>query len=154
MKPISRAARRRQDGDLLAGTAFVRPGHILLADRDALLRRRLTLALAADGHHVVEAHNQRVLLDLLATTLLGDEPAFQLVIFSVGLPGWSGLNLLHVLAESATPPKLLMLKGVGDDDLLTAAYQVKVSAVVERAADAHDVREAVRELLSDVTSAR
>jgi DNA-binding NarL/FixJ family response regulator len=148
MRTISRPA-RRHDGELLAGGPYVRPGHILLADRDALLRRRLVLALAADGHHVVEAHNQRALLDLLATTLLGDEPPFQLVIFSVALPGWSGLNLLHVLAESAAPPRLLMLKGAHDDDMLAAAYQASASAVVERAADVEDVRETVRDLLSD-----
>jgi DNA-binding NarL/FixJ family response regulator len=121
---------------------------ILVADADPQLRRRVARALAIDGHQITEVDSQSGLLESLATSLLSDRPPFQVLVCSVTLPGWSGLNLLHALDESQVAPRVVLLRDWNGDDLLAVAYRHGAAAVLPREVNDDDLRSTIRNVLA------
>jgi DNA-binding NarL/FixJ family response regulator len=121
---------------------------ILVAEADPQLRQRVARVLSADGHQITEVDSQSGLLESLASSLLAETPPYQVLVCSVTLPGWSGLNLLHALGESHAAPRLVLLRDWNGDDLLAVAYRHGAAAVLPREVNDDDLRSTIRHVLA------
>ena len=101
------------------------PGHILIVDDDALMRRSLSFNLEQSGYRTSNAANAEDALALARR----DPP--DLVLLDIGLPGMDGLDALrHLKDESGVPVIFLTARRrellfnaatLSENDLATAA---------------------------------
>jgi two-component system KDP operon response regulator KdpE len=112
---------------------------ILLVEDDATLRATLTIALAAEGHHVLPAADGRTALDAVRE----DQP--DLVILDLGLPDIDGTRVLAELRAGSSIPVLVLSArsdpsdkvgalDIGADDYLTKPFGTEELAARIRAA--------------------
>jgi len=120
------------------------PGHILLVDDDALLRRSLAFSLSQADYRVTTAVSAE---DALAVAR--DDPP-DLVLLDIGLPGMDGLAALRRFNEQMRVPVILLTARrreldqvlgleLGADDYVTKPFQTdvllaRIKAVLRRAA--------------------
>jgi CheY-like chemotaxis protein len=121
---------------------------ILLADCDPALRTRLASALTLAGHAVEEAGSQEVILDLLRRSLVAEAPVYDIIVCSVSIPGWSGLNLLYAIGQFRPAPRIVLLQEPIADYLLTAAYRIGPAMLVDRQVDGPQLCHIVADLLA------
>lgn len=107
------------------------PGHILIVDDDALMRRSLSFNLEQSGYRTNNAANAEDALALARR----DQP--DLVLLDIGLPGMDGLDALrHFKNELDTPVIFLTARRreldevlgleLGADDYVTKPYDLDV----------------------------
>jgi DNA-binding response OmpR family regulator len=107
------------------------PGHILVVDDDALLRRSLAFNLQQAGYHAASAANAE---DALAQAQL-DLP--DLVLLDIGLPGMDGLDALRQFKDRLGVPVILVTARrreldevlgleLGGDDYITKPFEMDV----------------------------
>jgi two-component system KDP operon response regulator KdpE len=112
---------------------------ILLVEDDATLRATLTIALTAEGHHVLPAADGRTALDAVRE----DQP--DLVVLDLGLPDIDGTRVLaEVRAGSSIPVLVLSARSdpsdkvgaldIGADDYLAKPFGMEELAARIRAA--------------------
>jgi len=111
---------------------------VLVIDDEPAVRSLLRDLLCAVGHAVVEAANGREGLEHIER---GER--FDLVLTDLGMPEISGWDVARAVAESPTPPPVILVTGWGiqlDDRTLAAS---RVAAVVAKPFTLEDVLGAV-----------
>jgi two-component system, OmpR family, KDP operon response regulator KdpE len=93
------------------------PAKILVVDDEPPIRKLLRMGLTAHGYEVIEAHNGKVALELLA-----QKPA--LVILDLGLPDIDGLELLQAIRKRAEGLPIVILSSRGDEVAKVAALDL------------------------------
>ncbi len=107
------------------------PGHILVVDDDALLRRSLAFNLQQAGYNATSAANAE---DALAQAQL-DPP--DLVLLDIGLPGMDGLDALRQFKTRLNVPVIFVTARrreldevlgleLGGDDYITKPFEMDV----------------------------
>jgi FixJ family two-component response regulator len=90
---------------------------VIIVDDDASVREALSELIASAGFRSVGFSSTR---DLLDADLL-DQPGC--LILDVRMPGASGLDLQHVLAQSGNPKPIIFLTGHGDIPMTVQAMK-------------------------------
>jgi DNA-binding response OmpR family regulator len=120
---------------------------ILLAEDDDEMRRMLVSALRRDGHVVEEASNGMDLLAKAGRSLLGFVGVpIDLVITDVCMPGFSGLEVLAALRETAPALRVIVITAFGSRDTRDEAARLGASAFFEKPFDPAELRAAVLRL--------
>ena len=129
---------------------------ILLVDDDRELTGMLQEYLGREGFEVTTSHDGAEALERLSQVRA--EPALDLVVLDVMLPGRSGLDVLRALRATDSAPPVLMLTARGDDvdrivglelgadDYLPKPFNprelvARIRAVLRRASDRNVPRE-------------
>jgi two-component system KDP operon response regulator KdpE len=93
------------------------PAKILVVDDEPPIRKLLRMGLTAHGYEVIEAHNGKVALELLA-----QKPA--LAILDLGLPDIDGLELLQAIRKRDQGLPIVILSSRGDEVAKVAALDL------------------------------
>lgn len=117
---------------------------VILCDDHALIRRgiRDTLADAADIQVLGEAGDYGEL-----RTLLRNLPADQdcdVLVLDINLPGRSGLDVLHVLKDEASPLRVLIVSMYPEDQYAIRALRAGAYGYVNKGGDPQLLVQAVR----------
>jgi len=102
---------------------------VLLVEDDAVLRTTLTIALTAEGHHVLPAADGRTALQAVRD----DQP--DLVVLDLGLPDIDGTEVLAAVRRGSSIPVLILSArsdtvdkvgalDIGADDYVTKPFSV------------------------------
>ncbi len=113
-----------------AGRPARRPGAVLLADDEEMVRTTLATALREAGHEVVEANNGREAVE----KVLADPSRFALVVLDIVMPVMDGREALRRLREKAPGVPVAMCTGYdpsGDDTLAAAGLLIKPFSIEE-----------------------
>lgn len=115
---------------------------VAIVDDHALIRRGLRDSLQDAGDIVVvgEAPDYGGLRDLIRTT------PFDVVLLDINLPGRSGLDVLHSLAEDATRVRALVLTMYPEDQYAIRALKAGAMGYLTKTAETAQIVEAVRTL--------
>ncbi|GAA1173288.1 DNA-binding NarL/FixJ family response regulator [Kitasatospora gansuensis] len=124
-----------------AGTAATSPVTLLIADDDEVTRSGLRTLLAAQpGITVVGEAADGVEAVEQAQRLCPD-----VVLMDVRMPRRNGIDATrHLLAESADPPKVVVITTFENDDYVTAALSAGASGFVLKRLPVRQIAEAVR----------
>lgn len=91
-----------------------RTGRVLVVEDEAPIRRYLGIALAAEGHEVIEADRGRAGIDKAATTLP------DCVILDLGLPDMDGKAVIAAIREWSRVPILVLSVRDGEAEKIAA----------------------------------
>jgi len=91
---------------------------ILIAEDDELMLRTLEMRLKKDGHEIIVARDGR---DALAR-IHDSQP--DLVISDIMMPYSSGLEIVGSLREKETYIPIIILSGMGQEDVVLEAFQL------------------------------
>src|SRR5438445_11228401 len=84
------------------------PLKILVIDDEPPIRKLLRMGLSTQGYQVLEAHNGKAALEVLA-----QEP--DLIILDLGLPDIQGLELLRMMRAKNEDVPIVVLSSRGDE---------------------------------------
>ena len=127
------------------------PKRVLVAEDDNDLRMLIAMALARDGHEVVQASDGRQILEQFAETV-GERPTapgFDLIITDVRMPGWSGLDVLAVLHHYPVSPPVVLITAFGDDQVHAEARRLGALATLDKPFDLDDLRALVARAITE-----
>ena len=115
---------------------------VVIVDDHALIRRGLRDSLheAGDIRVVGEASDYGGLRQLIRDT------AFDVLLLDINLPGRSGLDVLHSLAEDATRVRALVLTMYPEDQYAIRALKAGAMGYLNKSADPSQIVAAVRTL--------
>ena len=115
---------------------------VAIVDDHALIRRGLrdSLTEAGDIAVVGEAADYGELRQLLRDT------EFDVLLLDINLPGRSGLDVLHSLAESATRVRVLVITMYPEDQYAIRALKAGAMGYLSKSADPSQIVAAVRTL--------
>ncbi len=85
--------------------------HILLAEDDDSMRQFLTLALERAGHTVRACENGVVALAALQENITAGDPAFDLLLADIVMPGMDGIELSQKATQAAPTLKVMFITG-------------------------------------------
>ena len=113
---------------------------VILCDDHALIRRgiRDTLADAADIEVVAEASDYGELRGQLRSHRC------DVLVLDINLPGRSGLDVLHVLKDEASPIKVLVVSMYPEDQYAIRALRAGAHGYVNKGSDPQMIVNAVR----------
>ena len=113
---------------------------VILCDDHALIRRgiRDTLADAADIEVVAEASDYGELRSQLRSHRC------DVLVLDINLPGRSGLDVLHVLKDEASPIKVLVVSMYPEDQYAIRALRAGAHGYVNKGSDPQMIVNAVR----------
>ncbi len=113
---------------------------VILCDDHALIRRgiRDTLSEAVDIRVVGEAADYGELRSLMRDTRC------DVLVLAINLPGRSGLDVLHVLKDEASPVKVLIVSMYPEDQYAIRALRGGAYGYVNKAGDPQAIVQAVR----------
>ena len=94
---------------------------VLVVEDDADVTKMIARKLGADGHELEIYDDPRPVLDKLASG-----SGWDVVILDVGLPGMSGIDVLHRFRESGSLASVIML--TGDQSAATATTCMRAGA--------------------------
>jgi DNA-binding NarL/FixJ family response regulator len=117
---------------------------VVIVDDHALIRRGLrdSLVDAGDIRVVGEAGDYGELRQLLRDT------QFDVLLLDINLPGRSGLDVLHSLAEESVKPRVLVLTMYPEDQYAIRALKAGAMGYLNKSADPAQIIAAVRTLHS------
>ena len=115
---------------------------IVVADDDDALRRALTIALEADGHHVLEVRDGSALLDLLGDLALDSSP-LDLIITDVRMPGFTGLQALAAIRQLAWRTPCIVVTAFLTPEVEAQALRLGAAGVFKKPFDVDHLRAAV-----------
>lgn len=115
---------------------------VVIVDDHALIRRGLrdSLTEAGDIRVVGEAGDYGELRQLLRET------PFDVLLLDINLPGRSGLDVLHSLAEESTRVRVLMLTMYPEDQYAIRALKAGAMGYLNKSADPSQIITAIRTL--------
>ncbi|MFZ4758488.1 MAG: response regulator [Burkholderiaceae bacterium] len=115
---------------------------VVIVDDHALIRRGLRDSLneVGDIRVVGEAGDYGELRQLLRET------AFDVLLLDINLPGRSGLDVLHSLAEEATRVRVLVLTMYPEDQYAIRALKAGAMGYLNKSADPAQIVTAIRTL--------
>ncbi|RPH46720.1 MAG: DNA-binding response regulator [Burkholderiales bacterium] len=116
--------------------------NVVIVDDHALIRRGLrdSLTEAGDIRVVGEAGDYGELRQLLRET------AFDVLLLDINLPGRSGLDVLHSLAEESTRIRVLVLTMYPEDQYAIRALKAGAMGYLNKSADPSQIIAAIRTL--------
>jgi DNA-binding NarL/FixJ family response regulator len=123
---------------------------VILCDDHALIRRgiRDTLSDAADIQVVGEAGDYgelRSLMRMLAGSGQdGRAPGCDVLVLDINMPGRSGLDVMHVLKDEASPVKVLVVSMYPEDQYAIRALRAGAFGYVNKGGDPQQIVQAVR----------
>jgi DNA-binding NtrC family response regulator len=127
--------------------AMTQGARILLAEDDDELRQLLASSLRRDGHLVEEAINGMDLLAKAGRSLLGcGGSPIDLVITDVCMPGFTGLEVLAALHETAPGLRVIVITAFGSRETHDEAERLGASAFFDKPLDTTELRATVRRL--------
>jgi len=91
---------------------------ILIAEDEQLMLRTLEMRLKKDGYEVIIARDGRETLERIADS----KP--DLVISDIMMPYVSGLEIVSYLKEQATHIPIIILSGMGQEDVVLEAFHL------------------------------
>ena len=136
---------RRSDplGSVETGKGATAMAHILVVDDDRPLRAFLRTVLEGDNHHVLEASNGRLGLELYRA----QSP--DVVITDLVMPEMDGLHLIYELTRSVVNVKVIaMTGGLDGDSRLAAAKLLGARQTLEKPFTADRLLSVVRDELA------
>jgi DNA-binding response OmpR family regulator len=122
-----------------AGPAEADDRCVLVVDDDAVLRRVVRAVLEADGFRVIEAHDGRQGLEMVAA----ERP--RVVILDVMMPGLDGVEVCRRLDHKET--KVLMLTALGDVTTEVASLEAGARGYLTKPFSSMELLDRVEELL-------
>jgi CheY-like chemotaxis protein len=132
------------------------PRSVLLAEDDDDLRALLVDALRSEGFGVIECANGFALVEALVSRLEVGEPAFDLVVSDVRMPGFSGLSVLEGLSgwDELQRLPMVLITAFGNARLHELARQFGAVSLLEKPFETAALMRVVREAIdgSDVDS--
>lgn len=117
-----------------------RSAAILVADDDALVRTVLRMALAAEGHEVIEA------ADPAAIAQLDPARPIAVAILDINMPGGTVQDSLDALGRRSPAPAVLLLSG---DDRPDATLLERVAGLARKPIELEELRARIALLLRD-----
>jgi len=118
---------------------------VFLADDDDAFRGALREALVARGYDVREASDGATALGLLAGASDGSQPAPDVVVLDVRMPGCSGLGVLNAMGKLPVMPPTLLVTGFRDPSINVLAERLGVFRVLFKPLEVDRVLEVVLE---------
>ncbi len=95
----------------------------MVVEDDPEVSKAINRKLGGDGHDVELTEDPRPVLDRLA---LGEDEGWDVVLLDVGLPGMSGIDVLHKFREAGSLSSIIML--TGDNTATTATTCMRAGA--------------------------
>jgi len=124
------------------------PLRILVAEDDDALRGLIVAALCAAGHTVIEATNGTECVGLAQPWRFRGtaiEPP-ELIVSDVRMPGWSGLEALHILRAGAVDIPVILITAFGSPALHDRAAAHGAAYVLDKPFDLRELLAVVEEL--------
>ncbi len=118
---------------------------VFIADDDDAFRGALREALVARGYNVREATDGATALELLASAADGSQPAPDVVVLDVRMPGCSGLGVLNAMGKLPVMPPTLLVTGFRDPSINVLADRLGVFRVLFKPLEVDQVLRAVLE---------
>ena len=127
-------------------TTTMRP-RILLVEDEFEMRRLLAEVLRKEGYDVTEAANGAEGVDqvLQSWRCGGSMEPFDLVISDVRMPGWTGLEILEIVATSGLATPVILITAFGTAETHVEARRLGVVAVFDKPFELSSLVVAVRE---------
>jgi DNA-binding response OmpR family regulator len=116
---------------------------VLVIDDDEMLRELLSLALQIEGYDVDAVEHGAA-----ALAALDGQPA-DLVVVDLMMPVMDGLRFLRCLAERPSPPPVLVLSAVGEQDREQELREAGAQAIIRKPVDAGELAGVVGRMLAD-----
>jgi DNA-binding NtrC family response regulator len=116
---------------------------ILLVEDDPALRASLVLQLGDDGHEVRAERSAEA-----ALLLLREDPAPDLLLTDVRLPGMSGVELVRQLAQERRLPPTLVISGEATISETVEALRLGVRDFLEKPFTRERLRQSLRNVLA------
>ncbi len=95
----------------------------MVVEDDPEVSKAINRKLGGDGHDVELTEDPRPVLDRLAQ---GEDETWDVVLLDVGLPGMSGIDVLHKFREAGSLSSIIML--TGDNTATTATTCMRAGA--------------------------
>lgn len=122
---------------------------VLLAEDDPEMRALLCLAMRRDGYEVIEATDGAqllVYLESLAMSLPG-QPAPDIIVSDIHMPGYSGLDLLSAMREANLELPVILITAFSDK--ATRGQAERFAAILlDKPLDIDDLRRVVRSIIA------
>ena len=115
---------------------------ILIADDDAFTREMAQRALQGDGHEVVIAEDGGE-----ALALIGQGPAFDLVVTDVEMPNTDGLELAEALIAQNPSQRIVIMSGLADELVRARALLSPTVRMISKPVTLEKIRGEVADLL-------
>jgi CheY-like chemotaxis protein len=132
--------------DVIHSSASYGCSRVLLADGDALLRRRMAQALRSDGHTVIEVENGEQLLQRIASEVLQPSDGgagIDLIVADAELTGVSGLWVLASLRSFDWATPFILLASDESPAIDREAKRLGAAAVLGKPLALRPLRDAV-----------
>lgn len=136
--------------------ASAAPLRILVAEDDAALRGLIVAALSAAGHVVIEAATGTECIGLAQPWRFRGarvEPP-DLIVSDVRMPGWSGLEALHILRAGAVDIPVILITAFGSPALHDRAAAHGAAYVLDKPFDLRELLAVIDELALVTRAAR
>ncbi len=127
-------------------TAMTTGSTLLLVEDDARIREALRLALADEGHRVLEAGTGEQALAVLASD---DGPEPDVVLLDLMLPGMDGLRVCERIRERGDLPVIMVTARTGPNEVI-AGLEAGAADDVTKPVDAGELSARIRALLRRV----
>jgi len=112
--------------------------HVLIAEDDSELRELLALVLEHAGYKVCQCSNGEQLL-----AQLNQQPAFDLVISDIRMPGLNGLEVLAQRNKKMPQPPFICMTAFGDEQTHRKARHLGAVATIDKPFDLDELMELV-----------
>ena len=132
--------------DSVTSISTAPPIRILVADDDEAMRSLLGASLRREGFEVQECVDGGELLAELEAARTGD-PAPQLVVSDLRMPGVSGLDVLHWLRRWLPQVPVILITAFGDQQAHRRAEALGAVMVIDKPFDLGEFLEHVSETL-------
>ena len=96
---------------------------VMVVEDDPEVSKAIHRKLGGDGHDVELTEDPRPVLERLAH---GEDEMWDVVLLDVGLPGMSGIDVLHKFREAGSLSSIIML--TGDNTATTATTCMRAGA--------------------------
>ena len=129
-------------------TTTVRP-RILLVEDEFEMRRLLAEVLQKEGYDITEAENGAEGVDhvLESWRCGGSTEPFDLVISDIRMPGWTGLEIVEIVATSGMATPVILITAFGTAETHVQARRLGAVAVFDKPFELSSLVAAVRDVV-------
>jgi len=128
---------------------MTRRPRILLVEDEFEMRRLLAEVLRKEGHDVTEAVSGTEGVDRMVESWIsgGSVEPFDLVISDVRMPGWTGLEILEIVATSGLATPVILITAFGTAETHAEAQRLGAVEVFDKPFELTSLLTAVREVV-------
>jgi DNA-binding response OmpR family regulator len=129
-------------------TTTIRP-RILLVEDEFEMRRLLAEVLRKEGYDVTEAENGAEGVDHVLDSWRcgGSMEPFDLVISDVRMPGWTGLEIVEIVATSGLATPVILITAFGTAETHAEARRLGAVKIFDKPFELNSLVAAVREVV-------